>query len=337
MDGFSLDLEETRVMYSLEYHLVLADIDSENDFGIRSLKQKWLQQWKESIENFLEQQISQTSDSTAEYSLITELSILDKKLEVVRTKLKIKRIAILLQVILFKLYYPLGKDEDNTFKDLKVANKDDSLFHLKSYAQKLSLSTSCVERFKKNYREAKDQLKGGSNNFWGAFIGAVIFAIAAAFFTPAIAMLLAPLIVPGLSGAAAVSAVLAFLGGGAIAIGGLGMAGGFTALVAGGAILGVSAGATVGLLFTQSSHLALEQAAELVVIFKEIVFVERDKMLAKEILKQQRQAISSIEERLDELLTNSNTEQKEIENLKKSISYINKALEINRGFLEKYN
>jgi hypothetical protein len=46
----------------------------------------------------------------------------------------------------------------------------------------------------------------------------------------------------GLGGAAATSAGLAFLGGGSLAAGGLGITGGYFALMAGGAILGYGAG-----------------------------------------------------------------------------------------------
>ena len=48
----------------------------------------------------------------------------------------------------------------------------------------------------------------------------------------------------GLSGAAATSAGLAFLGGGSLAAGGLGMTGGYIALMAGGSILGYGLGTT---------------------------------------------------------------------------------------------
>jgi tetratricopeptide (TPR) repeat protein len=169
------------------------------------------------------------------------------------------------------------------------------------------------------------------NLLFGALFGTVILAVAAAFFTPVIAGFLAPILAPGLSGAAAVSAVLAALGGGAIAAGGFGMAGGFAVLVAGGAILGGGAGAGVGALFAQSPDTALTQAAKLEVVMKEIIFIQKDIRLAQEIIKEQRQAIRSIEDKLDDLLRVPEKNQKQIENLKKAIDYLKKALERNQN------
>ncbi|MGB7894040.1 MAG: hypothetical protein WCF82_19350 [Microcoleus sp.] len=153
------------------------------------------------------------------------------------------------------------------------------------------------------------------------------------FATPLVVGLLAPILAPGLSGAAAVSAVLATLGGGAIAAGGFGMAGGMAVIVAGGSILGASAGVGVGALFSQSPDTALIQAAKLEVVMREIVVIQKDIHKAQEILKQQRLAIRSLEDKLDELLLNQQKNHKEIENLKRAIEYLKKALERNQGLM----
>ncbi len=77
--------------------------------------------------------------------------------------------------------------------------------------------------------------------------GITIAAVATAgAFAPAIAVDLVGSNFAGLSGAALTSACLAYLGGGAIAIGGAGMAGGTIAIVGGGAALGLGVGAGVG-------------------------------------------------------------------------------------------
>jgi hypothetical protein len=56
MDNFSLTLEQTKVMYSLEYHLVLDDIDNESNPKKKSLKKEWLSKWKNSIESLYKNQ-----------------------------------------------------------------------------------------------------------------------------------------------------------------------------------------------------------------------------------------------------------------------------------------
>ncbi|MFM6137227.1 MAG: hypothetical protein ACKPCP_24280, partial [Sphaerospermopsis kisseleviana] len=136
-----------------------------------------------------------------------------------------------------------------------------------------------------------------------------------------------------LSGAAAVSAVLAALGGGAIAAGGLGMAGGFAVLVGGGAILGAGAGVGVGALFAQSPDAALTQAAKLEVVMKEIVLIQKDIRLAQEIIKEQRQAIRSLEDERDDLIVNKEQNKQKIENLEKAIEYLKNALKRNQDLL----
>lgn len=52
MKEFGLTLEQTRIMFSYQYHLVLADIKYESHFETKSLKQQWLYQWQESTELF---------------------------------------------------------------------------------------------------------------------------------------------------------------------------------------------------------------------------------------------------------------------------------------------
>ena len=111
------------------------------------------------------------------------------------------------------------------------------------------------------------------------------------------------------------------------------MAGGMAVIVAGGSILGASAGVGVGALFSQSPDTALIQAAKLEVVMREIVVIQKDIRKAQEILKEQRLAIRSIEDQLDELLLNQQKNHKEIENLKRAIEYLKKALERNQALM----
>lgn len=54
MDEFGLNFEQTRILYSFQYFLVEADIDEETEFVQKQFKRRWLNLWKESVENFLE-------------------------------------------------------------------------------------------------------------------------------------------------------------------------------------------------------------------------------------------------------------------------------------------
>lgn len=205
--------------------------------------------------------------------MITQWSLLKKEVKKLKQELgnNLTLSLILLEVTLFTPYYPLGTYWDDKFTNLKIYDEKRLKSRLETIACLCGLNHDCIQRFSSNYKKAIDGISGkGLNLLLGAVVGTLVLAITAAFFTPVIAGLLAPILAPGLSGAAAVSAVLATLGGGAIAVGGFGMAGGFAVLVAGGAILDGSAGAGIGALFSQSPNTALTQATKLEVVMKEI-------------------------------------------------------------------
>lgn len=335
MKDFGLNLEQTRIMFSYQYQLVLADIEYETNFEKKHLKQKWLSKWQESTEVFLRNQIKANSDATASFHLITDFDLLKNLIAKLRGEggNKFTLYLILLEVTLFIPYYLLGDTSDKQFKDLKIFDEEKLTKKLEFFAATLGINSDCIRRFKSNYKQAIEGIKGGINPWLVGVFGAVVLAVVAAFATPLIAGLLAPILVPGLSGAAAISAVLAALGGGAIAAGGFGMAGGFAVIVAGGSILGAGAGVGIGSLFAQSPDTALTQAAKLEVVMKEIIYIQKDIRLAQEIIKEQRQAIRSLEDKLDELYLKKEKEQKEIENLKKAIEYLKNALERNQDLL----
>lgn len=110
----------------------------------------------------------------------------------------------------------------------------------------------------------------------------------------------------GLSGAVLTSACLAHLGGGAIAFGGLGMAGGTIAIVGGGAILGLGVGAGVGGAVGAAGVLekknTILQSAKLMVSVREIFLNdEHDLAYSNTVYEQYVQNIMEIEKGLVEL------------------------------------
>ncbi|MEA5580463.1 hypothetical protein VB620_03795 [Nodularia harveyana UHCC-0300] len=333
MEEFSLNARQTLIMFIFQYHLVLADIIIEKDLHKKYQKNRWLSCWQESIELFLKENFpNDTLKITNDFDSLK----MQAKEHINESGSKLTSYNILLELTLFKAYYLLGHDDDEKFKYLGF-NEDELIRKLKSFARILDKDSEIIRRLKSNYKEAIKGIKDENGfNPW-ILVGAVVLAVTSAFFTPAIAYLLAPILAPGLSGAAAVSAVLAALGGGAIAVGGFGMAGGFTVLVAGGAILGAgasaSASAGISALFAQAPDSALVQAAKLEVIFREIVFIEKELPLAREVIKLQRQFIHSLEDKLDDLLIDKEKNKEEIKNLEKSIKYLKKALKRNQDLL----
>jgi tetratricopeptide (TPR) repeat protein len=335
MKEFGLTLEQTRIMFSYQYHLVLADIEYENNYEIKSRKRQWLSQWKDSTELFLKGQVNDKEDINFYFNLITDFKLLKEIIIPLKNDAgnKLTLYLIVLEVVLFQPYYLLGNINDEKFNNLKISDEEKLIGKLKLLARTLDIYPDVIIRFKSNYNEAVKGIKGGLNPWLVGIFGAVFLAVASAFFTPAIAALLAPILAPGLSGAAAVSAVLAALGGGAIAAGGFGMAGGFAVIVAGGAVLGAGAATSVGALFAQSPDSALTQAAKLEVVMKEIVLIQKDIRFAQEIIKEQRQAIRSLEDQRDDLVFNKEQNKQKIENLEKAIEYLKTALKRNQDLL----
>jgi len=357
MKEFGLTPEQTRIMFSYQYHLVQADIDKQSNNDVKNtlkqeflrgfqgdidnqsepvkkiLKLEWLRNWENSTTLFLNSQIAPDTPHNRSLELITDFELLRNlvKSHLISPGNQLTRYLILLEVTLFQPYYPLGDSRDEAFKDLKL--EQEYTGKLRDFARSLDIDPDCVLRFKSNYKEAIQGIKGGINPWFLGAVGAVVLGVVAVLATPLVVGLLAPILAPGLSGAAAVSAVLAALGGGAIAAGGFGMAGGMAVIVAGGSILGASAGVGVGALFSQSPDTALIQAAKLEVVMREIVVIQKDIRKAQKILKEQRLAIRSIEDQLDELLLNQQKNHKEIENLKRAIEYLKKALERNQALM----
>lgn len=341
MKDFGLSLEWAIVMFSYEYHLTLEDIRYETDSAQKIFKKNWLDKFTDSINNFLHSQAQDSKIPEKELRIFTDFTELKNQVEKLLSYLESPKIPklVLLNLSLFVIYHPLGVEEDEQYAKLKLSEKFRSRIvqTLESYAKILQVEKYFVTIFKSSYKIFMNQLQEQQfplNLIFGGLIGAVVVAVAAAVAMPLVIAVLAPLLAPGLSGAAAISAVLAALGGGAIAAGGFGMAGGVAVIVGGGAILGASAGTGIGALFTQSPELVIPEAAKFLVAFNDIILAQKNvsrtqiKAEAKELLQKLRNSIRSYEDRLSELNINSQANQKERDNIKKVLSYLNKAIEI---------
>ncbi|MBE9228006.1 hypothetical protein IQ264_21520 [Phormidium sp. LEGE 05292] len=359
MKEFGLTLEWAIVMFSYEYHLTLEDIRYETDSAQKIFKKDWLSQFTDSINNFLQSQVQDSNCLPSQAQIVyypdrqlrifTDFTELKNQVEKLLSNLESPKIPklVLLNLSLFVIYHPLGVEEDEQYAKLKLSEKFRSRIvqTLESYAETLQVEKYLVTTFKSSYKILMNDLQEPQfplNLIFGGLIGAVVVAVAAAVAMPLVIAVLAPLLAPGLSGAAAISAVLAALGGGAIAAGGLGMAGGVAVIVGGGAILGVGAGTGIGALFTQSPELVIPEAAKFLVAFKDIILAQKNVppaqivKEAKELLQKLRDSIRSYEDREFELNINSQANQKERDNIKKVLSYLNKAIEIAEQLLSEF-
>lgn len=76
MKEFGLTLEQTRIMFSYQYHLVLADIETETNYDKKYSKIKWLNKWKKSTEFFFNSQAEKEGYKASEYQLVTDFDLL---------------------------------------------------------------------------------------------------------------------------------------------------------------------------------------------------------------------------------------------------------------------
>lgn len=359
MKEFGLSLEWAIVMFSYEYHLTLEDIRYETDSAQKIFKKDWLSTFTESINNFLQSQVQESNSLPSQAQIVyypdrklrifTDFTELKNQVEKLLSNLESPKIPklVLLNLSLFVIYHPLGVEEDEQYAKLKLSEKFRSriIQTLESYAETLQVEKYLVTTFKSSYKRFMNELQEPQfplNLIFGGLIGAVVVAVAAAVAMPLVIAVLAPLLAPGLSGAAAISAVLAALGGGAIAAGGFGMAGGVAVIVGGGAILGTSAGTGIGALFTQSPELVIPEAAKFLVAFNDIILAQKNvpcpqiKAEAKELIQKLRDSIRSYEDNLSELNINSQASQEERDNIKKVLSCLNKTREIAEQLLVEF-
>ena len=321
VDKLGLTIEQTEILYNLEYYKTLNDIETTkqpiNKDGIKNLKTGWLDEWKtfitEGFASFLG-----IEGATLHWYSKQELVKKIEQNEPQKTWFRL----VLLEAMLFEPYYTLGLDQDkkgNTVPSKKYHllqiptcgySKNSGDAYLDSYFNGDYYHKGYIKRLRKCYDKVvikmKEVLKGlligGAIT---AGIAIVTIATAGALAGP-IAVALVGSNFAGLSGAALTSACLAYLGGGAIAAGGAGMLGGTAVIVGGGAALGLGAGlgvggavGTAGLIGKQNTIL---QSAKLLVSVREIFLNdEHDTEYSDTVYEQYVQSIKDIENGLTEL------------------------------------
>lgn len=320
-DKLGLNIEQTEILYNLEYYKTLNDIETTampvGKDKIISLKQEWLKEWQHYMESGFADFVQEKEAKLHWYSK-EELLQKTGASEPEKPWLRL----VLLEAMLFEPYYPLSIEKDKKGNDipskkydaLKVPlaafrkNEGDNYldtFYPNSYCQ-----VGYVKRLRKCYvkvtREMNEFNKTVIKSLSITAVITVIVVFTAGAFAPTIATVLVGSQFAGLSGAALTSACLAYLGGGAIAAGGLGMAGGTAAIVGGGAILGLGVGAgvggAVGAVGIMGKKATIQQSAKLMVSVREIFLNdEHDLAYSNTVYEQYVEKITEIEKGLVEL------------------------------------
>lgn len=320
-DKLGLTLEQTEILYNLEYQVTLNDIQTTKVLvggeRVRGLKRQWLDEWQQSMTNGF---ASFVQIPDAQLHWYSEQELLAKIEENAPTGTWFR--LALLETMLFEPYYPLTLETDkkgNSTPSKKYSSlhnpvcdfsKSSAEHYLDSLFPESYYTKGYIKRLKKCHnkviRELNEVLKTALTSL--AITAAVtIAAIATAgAFAPSIAVALVGSNFAGLSGAALTSACLAYLGGGAIAVGGMGMAGGTIAIVGGGAILGLGVGAGVGGAVGAAGVLGKKntilQSAKLMVSVREIFLNdEHDLAYSTTVYEQYVQNIMEIEKGLVDL------------------------------------
>lgn len=321
LDKLGLTIEQTKILYNLEYYKILNDIEITTvPIGrekIISCKQQWFDEWKAYMESGFSDFVQKKGVKLNWYSKEELL----KKVNENEPQKPWLRLA-LLESMLFEPYYPLSIEKDKKGNDIpskkynelkkpiigyKKSEGDkylDNFFHDKFYQK------GYIKRLRKCYdkviRELNEVLKTVITSLSITAGIAVVIIFTAGAFAPTIATALVGSNFAGLSGAALTNACLAYLGGGAIAAGGLGMAGGTAAIVGGGAILGLGVGAgvggAVGAVGIMGKKSTIQQSAKLMVSVREIFLNDEDDVeYSNSIYEQYVQKITEIEKGLVEL------------------------------------
>ena len=361
MDKLGLSLEQTEILYNLEYYKTLNDIENTSipitGEAVKELKTAWLQEWSKFISDGFES-FTQVPGAEMHWYSMEEL----QQCIAEHTPNKPWYRLILLEAMLFEPYYPLGMEQDKHGNDVpckKYKHLNNPINGFKKgegdrFLNEQFTGKYCEQGYVKRLRKSYDKRMNELNEVLKtvitslsitAIIAIATVATAGAFAGP-IAVTLVGSNFAGLSGAALTSACLAYLGGGAIAAGGAGMLGGTIAIVGGGAALGIGVGAGVGGAVGSAGLLGkkntIMQSAKLLTSVREIFLNdEHDVEFSNSVYEQYLQNITEIEKGLVDLRLKKDVatgkEKKAIaETIKKAEESV-EAMKVARKSMLKYN
>lgn len=321
MDKLGLTVDQTEILYNLEYYVTLNDIRHTktpfNNDQIKQLKQEWLNEWKKTItEGFS----SFLQVKGAELHWYTEQELIERVEQNAPEGTWFR--LVLLETMLFEPYYTLSLEKDKKGNDIpskKYSNlknpiwgykKSDGDQYLETLFTESYYTKGYIKRLRKCYDKVRFELKEVlKTSIKAVSVGAAIVIAGIATsgaLAPKIAVTLVGSNFTGLSGAALTNACLAYLGGGAIAAEGAGMAGGMMTIVGGGAVLSLGVGfgvsgtiEAVGLI--GKKNMICESAKLLVAVREIFLNDEHDIDFSNSVYEEYVQRITEIEKGIVEL------------------------------------
>ena len=339
---FELDKDQTEILYNLELRKTLHDIEETKAIvdhdNIKRLKQEWSDEWKQVMEACY---TGFTGDADAKLHWYSKKELVDRVEE--RNPEGVWFRLVLLEAMLFEPYYPMSAETDENgnksaskkYSRLKFNRSEGDKF-LDSFFAGDYYTEGYIKRLRDCYKKVRMELNEVFDSIVKSIAVMAAIAIpviaAAGIYAPALAVGLVGSKFVGLSGAALTSACLAYLGGGAVAVGGAGMAGGMATIVGGAAILSFSVGsgaagvAAAAMLRGKSSIIA--DSAKLMVALREIFLNdEHDIEYSVSVEEQYVNAIKELESLRFDLELQADTADKEREKeLQKAIKQTQKTV-----------
>ena len=264
----TLNSDQTRLLYSFQSMMVAFDILNTKKKDLALAKSKWKDEWEDSVCESLEMDRNEFFIRSGRQAF----DLMEKISNEIEDRSWID--LLVLELSRFMPYYQLGLEENKAYKKLRL--KTDYLADVFCKGQDY-ISNSDVKAIQKSYTHAVGTITGNRKKVAAAAVTTLavtaVTAGGALFFAPEIAVLIAGDAVVGLSGAALTSASLAFIGGGSLAVGGMGMAGGTAILTGGGALIGLAGSGvtTAATVAVQSSESFVQsECAKLLTFCSEI-------------------------------------------------------------------
>lgn len=330
LEMFGLSFEQSLLMFSAQ------KLIAEYDKGITKSEKKavtkelWIEEWEKGIITYLE-----NIDKERDCNLLDREELQDRFAEELeRSNNRTWYYIAALEMIEFVPYTALGGKNDKDYSKCKCDTKKCFEFIKELLLEHGFLSENKIERLDNTYSKSVKQISGKS----GKLLTKVMIVVAVAAVAAAVAAVAAgPIAVAlfgsafeGLSGAALTNACLALVGGGAVAAGGSGMAGGVITIAGGGALLGLAGGgAAVGVgstLLLSSPDYTLTQAAKLETILKEVILnAQQDVVSAQKIIAKYQEQIIELNKKLTEMELQAEHDKKELKNIKTCIKYLKKS------------
>lgn len=222
----------TKILYSLQLHLLNYDIQKTKESDDQKAKTKWKYEWM--IDSVKATGLAKLYEEDEEklYSLIQTYRSTNQERQWLYQ--------VLLETLLFNPYTKIKYEKNEKKQKLtyKAYLKDVfcGKYDIVDYKEVNDLNNT----FKKYYGNVTNSTERTIATAAGITVVTIATAGAAYVFAPTIAVGLAGGAFSGLHGAALTSASLAFFGGGSLAAGGLGMAGGTIVIAGGGALVGAT-------------------------------------------------------------------------------------------------